>query len=165
MGGKSEKNIKHNNFIMGSLITDKNKVYSKLKKMRGQKSLSKPFKLITPVGTFSGEDVLEGFAADTEHLGRYRGEPEIYDNDFYRLCKSDNSFIFDFKGENEVKIPPMSLAQLEDIIYKKMKRGKACDIYQLTVEHIQNCGPQAKIAILNLLNSILSQIYYLLPLN
>ena len=55
----------------------------------------------------------------------------------------------------------MSLAQLEDIIFKKMKRGKACDIYQLTVEHIQNCGPQAKIAILNLLNSILSQIYYL----
>ena len=55
------------------------------------------------MGTFVGDDVLEGFAADAEHLGRVRGEPDIYDNEFYRLCRADNSFIFQFKGENVVK--------------------------------------------------------------
>ena len=68
-----------------------------MKKFRGQSASSYPHKLVTPVGTFHGADVLEGFAADSEHLGRTRGEPEIYDNDFYKLCKADNSYIFEFK--------------------------------------------------------------------
>ena len=155
------KFIKQNNDIMGALITDRNKIYSKMKQLRGQKSSTKPFKLRTPVGTFCGEDVLEGFAADAEHLGRVRGEPDIYDNEFYRLCKQDNAYIFDFKGNDEVKIAPMSLKNLDEIICKKMKHGKACDLYQLTVEHIRNCGTKAKQAILDLLNSILKHIYYL----
>ena len=83
-----------------------------------------PTKLKTPVGTFSDGDVLEGFAADAEYLGRDRGEPDIYDNEFYRLCKADNSYIFEFKGENTVRIPPKTLSTFEDIIFKKMKRGK-----------------------------------------
>ena len=146
---------------MRSLANDKNKVYSKMKKLCGQKTSSKPFKIITPVGTYSGEDVLEGFTADAEHLGRDRGEPDVYDNEFYRLCKLDNSFIFDFKGEDRVVIPDMTMSQLEEILSRKMKRGKSCDIYHLTVEHLQNCGPLAKLSILNLINSIIHEIYYL----
>ena len=38
---------------------------------------------------------------------------------------------------------------------------KACDLYQLTVEHLQYCGVKAKLVILDLLNNILDQIYYL----
>ena len=132
-----------------------------MKQLRGQKSSIKPFKLKTPVGTFCGDDVLEGFAADAEHLGRVRGEPDIYDNEFYRLCKQDNAYIFEFKGNDEVKVPPMSLKNLDEIIFKKMKHGKACDLYQLTVEHIRNCGPREKQAILDLFNRILQHIYYL----
>ena len=155
------KIIKHNNFIMGSLMRDKNRVYSRMKQLRGQQSSSIPPKLVTPVGTFVGDDVLEGFAADAEHLRRVRGEPDIYDNEFYRLCRADNSFIFQFKGENAVKIPRMSQSAFEDIISKKMKHGKACDLHQLTVEHLQYCGEKAKLAVLNLLNKIIDQIYYM----
>ena len=42
-----------------------------------------------------------------------------------------------------------------------MKAGKACDIYQVTVEHLRHCGDQAKQQILNLINRILHDIYYL----
>ena len=55
----------------------------------------------------------------------------------------------------------MTLSTFEDIIYKRMKRGKACDVYHLTVEHLQNCGMKAKLVILDLVNNILDQINYL----
>ena len=42
-----------------------------------------------------------------------------------------------------------------------MKKGKACDIHQLTVEHIQLCGDDAQQCIINLINSIIDNIYYL----
>ena len=42
-----------------------------------------------------------------------------------------------------------------------MKRGKSCDIYQLTTEHVQECGKIAKMCILKLLNSIITNIYFL----
>ena len=46
--------------------------------------------LHTPVGTFTGADVLEGFAADAEHLGKTNEESTWFDQGFYRLCKLDN---------------------------------------------------------------------------
>jgi hypothetical protein len=55
----------------------------------------------------------------------------------------------------------MSLSTLEEMIFKKMKRGKAYDLYHLMIEHLQNCGKTAKLAILDQLNGILDQIYYL----
>ena len=64
------KSIYQNNDLMSAHPQDKNKIYSKMKRYRGQMSNLKPLKLETPVGNFSGEDVLEGFAADAEHLGR-----------------------------------------------------------------------------------------------
>ena len=155
------KNVKINNDLMSSYKYNRNNIYSRMKKLRGQQCFSAPVCLETPVGNYSGNDVLEGFAADAEYLARHRGEPEVYDNDFYRLCKLDNAFIFEFKGEEEIKIPTMSRARFEEIINSEMKRGKACDIYHLTVEHIQFCGDKAKTCILNLLNSIISNIYYL----
>ena len=42
-----------------------------------------------------------------------------------------------------------------------MKLGKACDIYQLTVEHLRYSGDEAKLAILKLINRIIKSIYYL----
>ena len=116
--------------------------------MRGQKPPSKPLKLETPVGTFWGGDVLEGFSADAEFLGRAKGEPVMLDNEFYRLCKLDNAYIFDLKDIDDVKIPPMSVERFDEIINTEMKRGKSCDYYQLTIEQIQECGKEAKLRIL-----------------
>ena len=105
--------------------------------------------------------MLEGFAADAEFLGRARGESSTYDNEFYRLCKLDNAYIFDFKGEEEIKIPPITKKRFDEILSSDLKRGKACDIYHLTAEHILESGEAAKMCILKLLNSIIANIYFL----
>ena len=55
----------------------------------------------------------------------------------------------------------MNIFQLEDILRFRMKSGKSCDIYHLTVEHLRFCGLQAKTHLLSLINGILDDIYYL----
>ena len=70
-------------------------------------------------------------------------------------------YIFEFEGDNPIRIPPMNIFQLEDILKFKMKSGKSCDTYHFTVEHLCYCGIQAKTHILNLINGILHDIYYL----
>ena len=136
---------------------DRNSVYSSMKKFRGDFSSTITSILKTQVGTYYGEDVLEGFAADAEHLGKLN-EDKSYDQNFYKRCKLDNLYIFDFKEDN-ITIPPMDMTKLNYILHSKMKSGKACDIYQLTPEHLRNCGPQAKQHILDLINRILNDIY------
>ena len=141
---------------------DRNKVYSLVRQSRGLSSTTDTVELITPVGTYRDTGVLEGFAADAEYLGRAEGECPEYDNDFYRLCKMDNHYIFEIKpNEDCVKIPPLTIDTLNKIIHTKMELGKAADIYHLTTEHLRYCGPVAKTALLNLINSILEEIYYL----
>jgi hypothetical protein len=117
--------------------------------------------LHTPAGTYHGADVLEGFAADAEFLGRSSSTLPVYDQQFYRLCKLDNLYIFEFQEDVQLDIPPMDLSQLEYILKKKMKLGKSCNIYKVTVEHIRNCGTQAKLCVVGLINRILKDIYYL----
>ena len=105
-----------------------------------------------------GHDVLEGFAADAEHLGRATSDSSNFDKEFYDLCRLDNFYIFDFKGSDAVEIPKMTISDLETII-ANMKPGKACDYYQMTAEHLKHCGAEAKTVILNLINSIIENIY------
>ena len=132
-----------------------------MKKLRGNSSNTVTSLLHTPVGTFHGDDVLEGFAADAEHLGKSNEGSSCFDQTFYKLCKLDNLYIFEFKGDEQLDIPPMNFSQLDHILHSKMKPGKACDIYQLTVEHLRHCGPLAKQHILDLINRILRDIYFL----
>ena len=61
-----------------------------MKKFRGESKNVMTTKLQTPVGTFYGEDILEGFAADAEFLGRSNEKCETFDQNFYKLCKRDN---------------------------------------------------------------------------
>ena len=68
--------------------------------------------------------------------------------EFYKLCIFDNLNIFEFKGDDNIKIPEMSFDDLENI-------------YKLTVEHLRYAGYEAKSVILRLLNDIISNIYYL----
>ena len=117
--------------------------------------------LESPAGTFYGNDVLEGFAADAEILGKPTEDNNYFDKEFYELCILDNLYIFEFKGDQTIKIPHMTLEDLEEIINKRMKLGKACDVYQLTVEHLRYCGYSAKMCILKLINMIIDNIYFL----
>ena len=55
----------------------------------------------------------------------------------------------------------MKLSQLHDIIFKRLKLNKACDIYKLTVEHLRNCGEKSLSLILQLLNAIIDHLNYL----
>ena len=149
--------IRHNNFLMHSTYHDRNKVYASLRKARGEKN-SKLTMLHTPVGTYYGEDVLEGFAADAENLAQSNENCSNFNQSFYKLCKLDNVYIFELEEGSQVQIPPMTINQLEAILNTKMKLGKSCDIYQLTVEHLRFCGDKAKEQVLHLINSILTNI-------
>ena len=153
--------IQNNNTIMHCDGYDHDKMFKIMKRIRGDKFRTITNKLVTPVGTYYGDNVLEGFAADAEHLGKFVGECSDFDNDFYRLCIVDNTYIFDFKGDEAIKIPEMQMKDLNKIIFKDMKANKACDIYLLTVEHLRNAGDNARKHILNLVNDIINNIYYL----
>ena len=84
-----------------------------------------------------------------------------FDQGFYKLCKLGNIYIFEFSCEPESQIPPMTISQLQFILNSKMKAGKACDVYQLTVEHLRHCGDQALLHILSFINRILENIFFL----
>ena len=153
--------IKTNNDLMFTKENDRKKHFQLLKKIRGVNSKKKLTTLVTPSGTYYGEDILEGFANDVEELGKHVGESSSYDNEFYRLCVEDNKFIFDFTTENDYKIPEMKIEDLDKIIDKEMKRNKACDIYKLTAEHLKFAGKEARLVILNLMNNIIENIHSL----
>ena len=152
--------IKENNYLM-NLHQNRSKIFKYMKKRHGHNHNTMTSILHTPVGTYSNEDVLEGFAADTEFLGKTNEDSKTFDQGFYKLCKLENIYIFDFLCEEPLKIPPMTLAQLDHILHAKMKPGKACDVYQVTVEHLRNCGNEAKLQILTLINRFLENLYFL----
>ena len=155
------KVIKLNNKLINTYKNERNKHLSLIQNIRGYKSRQRLTVLHTPSGDYFGNDILEGFANDAELLGKSVEEAPQYDNHFYRLCIQDNHFIFDFKTENSMKIPKMSMEDLSTIVNKEMKRGKASDIYKLTAEHLKNAGDKAMKAVLNLINDIIENIEYL----
>ena len=155
------RTIKQNHELMLSHRNDRNQVYASLKRARGDHSDNTTSVLDTPVGSYHGQDVLEGFAADAEHLGKSNENSVSFNRRFYNLCKLDNLYIFKFPIDEQAKIAPMNMSQLEHILQKKMKSGKACDIYHLTVEHVRHCGLEAKQTILLFINRILLDIYYM----
>ena len=84
-----------------------------------------------------------------------------YNQDFYKMCIKDNEIIFDITAQQKVKIPHMTLTGLKDILFKKLKLGKACDVFQLSVEHLRYAGDETLKLILQLLNLIIDNISYL----
>ena len=89
--------------------SDRTKIFAAVRRARGDFSSTMTSILQTPVGTFTGHDVLEGFAADAEHLGKTNEDMEYFDQGFYKLCKLDNIYIFEITSEHPVKIPPMTI--------------------------------------------------------
>ena len=80
---------------------------------------------------------------------------------FYKMCVQDNIIIFDIACQEDIVIPHMTIQNLKDIIFKKLKLKKACDIYKLTVEHLRNAGELSLSLVLCLLNRIIDNLNYL----
>ena len=55
----------------------------------------------------------------------------------------------------------MEISDLKTILYKKLKLGKACDMYMLTVEHLRHAGDASLLLLLDLLNLIIDNLNYL----
>ena len=77
------------------------------------------------------------------------------------MCVQDNMIILDLARDDLTHIPHMSLDSLKNIIFKKLKLNKACDINKLTVKHLRFSGDETLSVILSLLNSIIDNINYL----
>ena len=156
---ESFKAQKDHEELMNTFNININQIYNKLKKIRGDnlKNIDIPF-IETLNGTFSGENVLEGFCSNTETLCTDTADQ---DHSFYKMCIQDNMIILDITNEEQTNIPHMSLEALKNIIFKKLKLNKACDINMLTVEHLRYAGDKSLSLILSLLNSIIDNINYL----
>ena len=59
----------------------------------------------------------------------------------------------------------MTISDLDKIIFKKIKPGKACDVYHLTVEHLRHCGSKVRDLILQFIHSILEKSTFSRALN
>ena len=106
-------------------------------KIRGdnQSKSSTPF-IETLYGKYSGENVLEGFCANTDILCNEKDDNQT-ENTFYKMCYEDNMVIFDITSNEEIRIPPMKIENLKEILFSRLKLGRACDFYKLTVEHLR----------------------------
>ena len=105
----SAKVIEFANDLIEIFRNDINKVCSKLKKYRGEQVKRQDIPVIqTLAGNFSGQNVLEGFAKNTEILCNENATKiENYDNHIYDMFVKDNMMIFDITASEDVKIPHM----------------------------------------------------------
>ena len=149
---ESTISINTHNDLMNTFEIDVNKICAKLKKARGEDTNYKEIAFIeTLAGRYDGSNVLEGFCANTEILCN-ESDTSQYDNEFYKMSIQDNMIIFDITMNENINIPQMNLVQLKDILFKKLKLNKACDVFKLTVEHLRFAGDDSLSIILKLLN-------------
>ena len=77
------------------------------------------------------------------------------------MCLEDNYIILDIISSENANIRHMQLSDIKDILFKRLKLNKACDIYKLTVEHLRYCGEKTLCLILQPLNLIIDNLNYL----
>lgn len=150
----------HNDLM---LTHDKNlsDVCKKLKKICGEHSKISPIPEIqTFLGSYKSQNVLEGFRANTEHLCNEKSDKN-FSEDFLKRCEDDLILINEMSEYEDLEIPPITLEKLKEIIHKKLKKNKACDLYQLTPEHLKFVGEKSLELLCILLNRILTNLSYL----
>ena len=160
---EASNSIRNHEDLMNTYDKDINQVYAKLKKIRGEnvRKTEIPF-IETLSGKYAGDNVLEGFCANTEILCNEDEERnESYDNDFYKMAISDEMIIFDITANEDIQVPHLTLIKLKDILFKKLKLKKACDVFKLTVEHLRNAGDNSLLLIMKLLNCIIDNVNFL----
>ena len=136
-------------------------VCKKLKNIRNEKSKATNISQIeTFLGVYKGENVLEGFRANTEHLCNELTNTDFSD-DFLERCTKDMMIIKDISKDEPLKIPHITLDKLREIVLKKLKNNKACDIYMLTAEHLKHAGDETLDILCTLINRVLDNMEYL----
>ena len=116
----------------------------------------------TFLGYYRGDNVLEGFRANTEYLCNEKPEASEsnFSDDFLNRCKDDLTIIHEICEYESLKIPPINLAEMKNIVNKKLKKNKACDIYKLTPEHFKYAGDKALNILCTLINRVIDDIQY-----
>ena len=150
------KSLDNHELLMSSQNENISNVCQKVRKIMGRKLGSSEISYIETLnGSYSGVNVLEGFCRNTEIL--CNDTEDHIDHEFYQMCVKDNMMIFEITKDG-VTIPQMTLQNLKDIIFRKLKLNKAPDIYKLTVEHLRYAGDDVLTMLLDLLNSIIGNI-------
>ena len=121
-----------------------------------KQDISQVCQKLKKIGIYRGNNVLEEFCSNTQAL--CNDESETSNHEFYKMCVKDNMMIFDIAVQEAIKIPHMTLQNLKDILFKKLKLNKACDVYKLTVEHLWFAGDETLSSVLFLLNAIIDNI-------
>ena len=135
-------------------------VCKKLKQIRGDKSKSTNIEEIeTFLGVYRGANVLEGFRANTEYLCNDK-QKETFSDQFLEQCTEDMIIISDISEYESLKIPPITLDALKNIIFKKLKTNKACDIYKLRTEHLRYAGDQVLMELVSFINRVLENLCF-----
>ena len=143
---------------MDTFENDRNLVYKMLNQSRGNVSQNTtPTMIETRVGCFEGELVLEGFAANAEDMCN-ENDANNFNQEFYEMMANDDRIIFELSENENYIIPHIDLKQLKEILFKKMKLNKACDIFKLSVEHLRYCGDSSLQLIMHLINKIIDNI-------
>ena len=74
------------------------------------------------------------------------------------MALNDNMIIYDITFNSNINIPKMTLENLKNILFKKLKLRKACDVFKLTVEHLRFDGYKSLLIFLQPLNTIIDNI-------
>ena len=115
-------------------------VFKKLKKICGDNMNSMDIPEInTFLGCYTGSNVLEGFRANTQILCNEK-EGKNFSEGFLKRCNEDLIIINEIAKDEDLVIPPITLEKLKEIVHKKLKKNKACDLYQITPEHLKHAG-------------------------
>ena len=97
------KSIEQNDDLMCTFKNNPSDIYDKMKKARGEykKAVEIPF-IETLAGTYTGDNILEGFAANTEIMCNENQNDDKFDNEIYRIFKRDNMTLIDITTNEDV---------------------------------------------------------------
>ena len=155
------KAMSQHNDLMDTHDKNMTDIFNKLNKIRRSqtKTTSIP-EIETLKGVYKGENVLEGFRANTESLCNEAINTN-FSEDFIRRCEEDLIIIDDLSKHEGMKIPPITIENLKHIVKKQLKNKKACDIYKLTAEHLKHAGDETLKHLCTLINRIIENMEYL----
>ena len=158
---EKSKSLRQNEDLMNAHDKNITQTYVKLKKIRGEnkRRVNIP-EIETLSGTYKGINVLEGFRANTEHLCNEKSDKNFKD-DFLNRCEEDLIHISDIAEFEPLRIPPIKLEDMKKIIFQKLKLNKACDIYELTVEHLRHAGEDSMSLLCIFINRIIDNLRHL----
>ena len=87
-------------------------------------------------------------------------ENETFHDDFLHRCENDLLIIHDLIIDETKNIPPLTVEKLQEIVYKKLRKNKACDIYHLTSEHLKYAGVRLLELLCVFINRVLKNLDY-----